>query len=141
MRGRILILRVAARFQRTADQPPGARKEVKKLVKPINTPKGISRDTVKDYVTTEDDAHEETVKPNSKDIQPKDVFQPKPKHMNVLDYAQKGWPGTSSDYKDMDKALRKQVPNDKGWDTVRNLSQYLIKTDGGGGTGAVGAKK
>ena len=48
-----MALRVAARFQR-ADQPAGARKEVRDLVKPVNKPKGISRETLKDYVTTED---------------------------------------------------------------------------------------
>lgn len=137
----VLTLRVVARFQRSAGQPPGQRKEVKKLVKPVNPPKGMSRDTVKEYVTTEDDGNDETIKPDRKDIQPADVFQPKPRHMNVLDYAQKGWPGTAADYKDMDHAINEQVPKDKGYDTVKNLSQYLIQTHGGGGTKAVGVKK
>ncbi len=133
-----LALRVAARFQRRlADQPPGARKDVRNLVKPINPPKGMSRETIKDYVTTEDD-RDEAVSPDKRDIQPKDVFQPKPKNMNVLDYATKGWPGTSDDYKDMDKVLRTQIPKDKGYATVKNLSQYLVRTEGGGGTKAVG---
>jgi len=133
----IVALRVAARFQRVADQPAGARKEIRDLVKPINKPKGISRETVKEYVSTSDD-REDSVSPDRRDIRPEDVFQPLPRNMNVLDYARKGWPGDSEDYKDMDSALRKQVPKDKGWDTVKNLSQYLVRTDGGGGTDPVG---
>lgn len=131
-----LLLRVAARFQRKADQPSGARKEVRDLVKPINSPKGMSRQTIKDYVLTMEPA--DSTEPDRRDIQPKDVFQPKPKNMNVLDLARKGWPGTAADYTDMEKALRKQIPKDKGYDTVSNLSQYLVETGGGGGTKAVG---
>jgi hypothetical protein len=132
-----MTLRVAARFQR-ADQASGARKETRELVDPINKPKGMSRETVKDYVQTKE--RSESVEPARNDIQPEDAFSPKPKNMNVLDYARKGWPGTSSDYKDMDKTLRNQIPKDKGWDTVKNLSQYLVTTEGGGGTKAVGKK-
>lgn len=136
-----IALLVVARFKnRMADQPSGARQDAKKLVKPINSPKGISRETVREYVKTEDDGNDETIKPNRRDIQPVDVFQPKPRHMNVLDYARKGWPGTDSDYSDMDHALRNQIHNDKGWDTVKNLSQYLVRTEGGGGTKPVGNK-
>lgn len=135
----ILTLRVAARYQRRlADQPPGARKETKDLVTPINKPKGISRETIKNYVQTKE--LEDSVKPNKRDLQPKDVFKPLPKNVNVFDYATKGWPGTDADYKDMEQALRKQVPKDKGYDTVSDLSQYLIKTDGGGDTKPVGKK-
>lgn len=130
-----LALRVAARFQRTADQPPGARKDVRDLVKPINAPKGMSKQTIKDYVLT-DEGRDDTTEPDRRDIQPKDVFQPKPKNMNVLDLARKGWPGTANDYQDMDNAIRTQVPKDKGYATVKNLSQYLVET--GGGTKAVG---
>lgn len=132
----VMALRVAARFQR-ADQPAGARKEVRDLVKPVNKPKGISRETLKDYVTTED---AEGQAPNKRDIRPEDVFQPKPKNMNVLDYALKGWPGSSDDYEDMGKAINQQIPKDKGYATVSGLSQYLVETDGGGGTKAVGKK-
>ena len=131
-----MALRVAARFQRMAAQPPGARQEVRNLVKPINKPKGISRETVRDSVTTEDPR--ESAAPNRRDIKPSDVFQPKPKNMNVLDFARKGWPGTADDYEGMEKALRDQIPKDKGYGTVSNLSQYLVETDGGGGTKPVG---
>lgn len=125
-----LALKVARRF--LADQPPGQRKKDNKLTKPINPPKGISREVVKDQVRTEDDGHDDTVKPERKDIQPKDVFTPKPRNINVLNLAQTG--------KDQDKALRDQIPKDKGWDTVKNLSQYLVRTEGGGGTKPVGVK-
>lgn len=131
-----MALRVAARFQRMAGQPPGARKEVRDLVKPINKPKGISRETVRDSVVTED--ARESGEPDRRDIKPADVFQPKPKNMNVLNYARKGWPGTADDYEDMEKALRTQIPKDKGYATVSNLSQYLVETEGGGGTKPVG---
>lgn len=131
-----LVLRVAARFCRRADQLPGARGDAKKNVTPINKPKGIAPQTVKEHVVTE------TVdgKPERTDIQPKDVFSPKPRNMNVLDYAQSGWPGTDGDYSDMDSALRDKVPKDKGYDTVKNLSQYLVRTDGGGDTKPAGKK-
>lgn len=133
----VVALRVAARFERQADQPPGARKEVRDLVKPINKPKGISRETVREYVTTED-ARTDGTEPDRRDLRPSDVFQPKPNNMNVLDYVNKGWPGTDDDYEDMEKALRKQIPKDKGYATVSNLSQYLVETGGGGGTKPVG---
>lgn len=129
-----LALRVAARFQRQADQQAGARKEVRELVTPINKPKGIAPVIIKDNAVTEKGGG----KPQRKDIQPKDVFSPKPKNMGVLDYAKSGWPGTDKDYEDMDSALRNKVPKDKGHDTVNNLSQYLVRTDGGGGTKSVG---
>lgn len=134
-----IVIRVAARFQR-ADQPPGARQDAARAVKPINKPKGISHETVKEYVRTEDDYNDETINPTRNDIQPKDVFQPKPRHMNVLDYVNKGWPGTSGDYSDMQHALKHEVPNDRGHATVNNLSQYLVRTEGGGGTPALGTK-
>ena len=135
----ILTFRVAARFQqRLADQPPSARKDTKKEVTPINKPKGISRETTRDYVETK--VLEDSVKPNRKDLQPKDVFKPLPKNVELLDYVRKGWPGNADEYKDMEQAIRKQVPKDKGYDTVSDLSQYLIKTDGGGDTRQVGRK-
>lgn len=128
-----LALRVAARFQRIAD----ARKDVVDLVKPINKPKGISQKTLKDQAVT-DDARSEGTVPAKHDLRPKDLFSPKPRNMNVLDFARKGWPGESTDYTDMEKAIRKQIPKDKGYDTVKNLSQYLVETKGGGGTKPVG---
>lgn len=131
-----IALRVALRFV-LADQGPGARKDVKDLVKPINTAKGMSRSMIKDCVTTDND-RSDAIDPDRRDLRPEDVFQPKPKNMNVRNLAQKGWPGTSDDYEDMQVAIRKQIPKDKGYATVKNLSQYLVETDGGGGTKAVG---
>jgi hypothetical protein len=135
-----IVVRVAARFQKQADQPPGARQDAAKALKPINRPKGISHETIKNYVRTEDDYNRETIDPKRTDIQPKDVFQPKPRNLNVLDYIKKGWPGTSADYTDMQHAIKHEIPHDKGHATVRNLSQYLVRTEGGGDTPALGTK-
>ncbi len=129
-----IVDRVAQRFEqvRLADQATGQRAKDKKLTSPINSPKGINRTLVKENGRTEDKHLEETATPDRKDIRPKDVFSPTPRSMNVLNFAETG--------KDQDKALRNQVPHDKGWDTVKNLSQYLIRTEGGGGTPPVGKK-
>jgi hypothetical protein len=135
-----IVVRVAARFQKWADQPPKARQDAKKAIRPINKPKGMGRETVKEYVRTEDDYNNETVDPKRTDIRPEDVFVPKPKNMNVLDYVNKGWPGTAGDYEDMGHAIDTQIPKDRGHETVYNLSQYLIRTEGGGGTPALGTK-
>lgn len=121
----VLVLRVAARFQRQADQPAGQRQKAKRLTAPINSPKGIAKgvkDEHGDTIATGD----ETVDPDRRDIRPKDVFNPTPNQMGVRNFAETG--------KDLQKALDRQVPKDKGYDTVNNLSQYLIRTDGGGGT-------
>jgi hypothetical protein len=125
-------LKVAARFQRASE----VREDARDLTTPVNKPKGISREITKDYAESED-VSSETVDPSKNDIQPEDVFKPVPKDVNVLNYVQEGWPGDSSDYKDMEKVLEKQVPKDKGYETVSNLSQYLIETEGGGGTPSV----
>jgi hypothetical protein len=128
-----LAIRVAARYLvKLADQPAGQRSRDNRLTKPINSPKSIGRQVVKDQARTEDDGHDETISPDRRDIQPKDVFTPKPRNMNVLNFVQTG--------KDQDYASRHQIPNDKGYDTVKNLSQYLVRTEGGGGTPAVGNK-
>lgn len=127
-----LLLRVAARFQRQADQPPGARKETKYLVTPVNKPKGMSREVIKDYGAS-DSSREDTVAPNRRDLRPQDLFQPTPNNVNVLNFAESG--------KSMDKNLRNQIPKDKGYDTVSNLSQYLLSTGGGGDTPSVLKKR
>lgn len=116
-----MTLRVAARFQR-ADQ--SVREKADEDVTPVNPPKGISRKVVKDFGET--GKREDGTKPAPDDIRPKDVFKPLPKDVNVYNYVSKG-------YKDMERAIG-QVPKDKGYDTVKNLSQYLIETKGGGGT-------
>jgi len=120
----VLILRVAARFLH-ADQPPGMRKEVKTLVAPVNKPKGIDRAIVKEHGQLMDDGNEDTISPDRRDLRPQDVFIPKPDQVSVRNLAETG--------KDLERAIRKQIPKDRGYDVVRNLSQYLIETDGGGG--------
>ena len=120
-----LILRVAARFLQ-GDQPPGQRKKDKELVKPVNRPKGIDRGIVKEHGKPMDDGHDETVSPDRRDIRPEDVFVPKPNQTSVRNLAETG--------KDLAKVIENQIPKDKGYATVKNLSQYLIETGGGGGT-------
>lgn len=107
------ILRVAAKG-------PNPRSKAKESVKPVNRLKGIDRPTVSDYAKSDED-------PKSKrDIRPQDVFFPKPDQVGMLNLAQTG--------KDMSKAIEKQIPKDKGYETVDQLSQYLIETKGGGNT-------
>ena len=123
-----LILRVAARFVR-ADQPPGMRKDVKDLTEPANRLKGIDRQLARDHGQLMDQGIEDTVKPQRRDIRPEDVFHPKPDQVGVLNLVETG--------KDLSKAIRTQIPKDKGYDVVHNLSQYLIETQGGGGAAPV----
>lgn len=126
-----LALRVAARFQRQADQAPGARSRARKLTQPINKPKGIDREIVKDNGTLMG-GHSDTVDADRRDITPKDVFTPTPNNTAVLNLAQTGH--------GLEKAIEKQVPKDKGYDNVKNLSQYLIRSEGGSGDGPQGKK-
>lgn len=114
---------------RTANQAPGARQEAKKLTHPINKPKGIDPDIVAEHARGVSH-RQDGAKPERKDIRPEDVFAGTPAQMGVRNFAETG--------KDLQKALDKQVPKDKGYATVNNLSQYLIRTDGGGGTKPVG---
>jgi len=61
---------------------------------------------------------------NHRDIQPSDVFNLTPNLGGVLNFYETG--------KDLQQAIDKKVPRDKGYDTVYNLSQFLIRTEGGG---------
>jgi len=122
---------VAARFL-YGDQPPGAREEARDLTTPINKPRGISREVIKEHGETKKGP--DVTKPKRDDLRPKDVFSPKPKNMAVYNYVSEGWPGVSDDYRGMERAIDKQIPKDKGYKTVSNLSQYLVETEGGGGT-------
>jgi hypothetical protein len=123
-----LALKVAARFL-VADQPPGMRREVKDLVKPVNPPKGVSREVSKEHGMTMEDGTSENIDPDRRDLRPQDVFFPKPDQVSVRNLAETG--------KDLSKAIKTQIPKDKGYDSVRNLSQYLIETGGGGGSNPV----
>lgn len=116
--------RVVARYL-LANQPAGARKDTRELTHPINKPKGISKEVVSGHGEVNLD-HEDSIKPNKNDLTPQDVFSTSPNQMNVLSLAETG--------KDQSKAIRNQIPKDKGYATVKNLSQYLIETEGGGGT-------
>jgi hypothetical protein len=128
----IAARRVVARYlQRLADQPAGARQEARKNTQPINKPKGIERSIQKENGESKTKG-EDIMKSDKRDIQPKDVFPSLPKNTAVRNFAETG--------KDLSKALDRQVPKDKGYETVYNLSQYLIRTDGGGEGGPKGKK-
>lgn len=120
-----LILRVASRFMQ-ADQPPGQRSKEKDLLKPVNTPKGIDRSLLREHGQPMNEGHDDTIDPHRRDLRPIDVFIPKPNDVAVRNLAETG--------RDLSHAIEKQIPKDKGYATVRNLSQYLIETGGGGGT-------
>lgn len=128
-RDQVVALRVAALFEKRADQPAGARQEAKRNTHPINKPKGIDKDIVSEHARGVGE-RSDTVKPDRRDIRPEDVFAGTPSQMGVRNFAETG--------KDLSKALEKQVPKDKGHDAVSNLSQYLIRTEGGGGAKSVG---
>lgn len=122
-----LVLRVAARFQmKVADQPAGQRQKAKDLTHPINKPKGIAKDIVDEHGRGISFPHDHHMKPDRRDVRPEDVFAGTPDQMGVRNFAETG--------KDLQNAIDRQIPKDKGYDTVRNLSQYLIRTEGGGGT-------
>jgi hypothetical protein len=124
-------MRVAARFQRClAGQAPGARQEAKKLTHPVNKPRGINRDIVDEHGKSVETLFEETCPPDRRDIRPEDVFAGTPAQMGVRNVVETGH--------GLEKAIDKQIPKDKGYDSVSNLSQYLIRTEGGGGAKAVG---
>jgi hypothetical protein len=122
--------RVAFRF--LADQPPNARQVAVRNTHPINKPKGIAKDIVQEHGRGVATRQEDQVAPQKRDVRPEDVFAGTPSQMSVRNFAETGH--------DLQKALGTQVPKDKGYDTVNNLSQYLIRTDGGGGTSPVGKK-
>jgi hypothetical protein len=124
VRDDVLILRVAARFLQ-ADQAPGMRKEVKELVQPVNRPKGIDRDIARQHGKPMSEGNDEITKPDRRDLRPEDLFSPKPNQIGVRNFAETG--------KDLSRAIKTQIPKDKGYDAVRGLSQYLIETGGGGG--------
>lgn len=126
-----LALRVAARHQRKflAGQPPGERKRDQDLTKPINKPRGIEKDIVEEHARGVEH-RTDTVVPDRRDIRPEDVFHGTPSQMNVRNLAETG--------KELDEKTKKQIRKDKGYDTVKNLSQYLIRTEGGGGTEPAG---
>lgn len=124
-----IVRRVVARWLQ-ADQASGARGKTKKLTQPINPPRGIAPKVRKQQGEQPDEGHEEVTKENRRDIKPKDVFSPTPNHNSVVNLVETG--------NDLSKPLNKQVPKDKGYDAASNLSQYLIRTEGGGGAKPAG---
>jgi len=124
-----MVRRVVARFLQ-ADQAPGARSEARKLTQPINPPRGIAPTIKKQQGSQPEAGNAEIVTENKRDIKPADVFSPTPDHNGVINLAETG--------KDLSKAIDKQVPKDKGYDAASNLSQYLIRTEGGGGAKPAG---
>lgn len=107
------------------------RNEAVKLTHPINKPHGIDTDIVEEHGrSVETHFAEGTPGYGPRDIRPEDVFAGTPDQMGVRNFAETG--------RDLQHALDKQVPKDKGYDAVSNLSQYLIRTEGGGGADSAG---
>jgi hypothetical protein len=123
----VIVYRVAARHQ--ASKLPEGRETAVDLTHPINKPKGIARDIVNEHGKSVNH-RKDVIKPTKTDIQPEDVFAGTPAQMGVRNFYETG--------KDLQKALDKQIPKDKGHDAVSNLSQYLIRTEGGGGSKPAG---
>jgi len=124
-----MLLRIASRFLQS-DQPAGQRRKDKALVKPINPPRGIDRGIARDHGKPMSEVTDDTVTPDKRDLRPEDLFIPKPNQIGVLNLVETG--------RDLSRAIEKQIPKDKGYDVVRNLSQYLIETKGGGGADPAG---
>lgn len=117
----VLTLKVAARFQqKQAAQPQGQKRRTQKLVTPINPPHGISDELTKDYGDPQPSGTE-SMDPHHRDLEPSDLFKPLPKFISVRNLVQTG--------KDLSHAISHQVPKDKGYHAVKNLSQYLIRTE------------
>ena len=96
------------------------RRQNKKVTHPINKPKGIDTELVSDNGKAADPVHDDLSAPGRKDIRPEDVFPGTPNQVGVNSLYQTG--------KDLDKALETKIPKDKGYDAVKQLSQYLIET-------------
>ncbi len=111
---------------------PKVRQEAVKHTHPINKPKGIAPCIVSEHGRSVDE-RSDIVNPSKKDVRPEDVFAGTPNQMGVRNLAETG--------NDLSKTLNKQVPKDKGYDVVNNLSQYLIQTKGGGSGGPEGLKR
>ena len=123
-----LALRIAARFS----SRPSVRQDAVKNTHPINKPKGIEKGIVQEHGrSVEHRFEEEAPGYNRRDIRPEDVFAGTPNQMGVRNFAETG--------EDLQTAVETQIPKDKGYETVSQLSQYLIRTEGGGGTPPVGA--
>lgn len=125
-----LALRVVARFL-AAGGRTHRRQEAVTNTHPVNKPKGIERSIVQEHGrSVEHRFEDEAPGYTPRDIRPEDVFAGTPDQMGVRNFAETG--------RDLQHALDKQIPKDKGHDAVSNLSQYLIRTEGGGSGSPVG---
>lgn len=125
----MLTSRVVTRFL-LADQQSGQRKHVRDMARPINKPRGVDRKVIKDDGKSKSEGDDVT-KPDKKDVTPRDVFYPPlPNNVSVREFAETG--------KDLSESVDRQIKKDKGFETVNNLSQYLIETEGGGEGGPEG---
>jgi hypothetical protein len=125
----LLARRVAVRYvERQADQTPDARREVRKLTQPINKPVNVTR-TIQRQEGKEEPPPE-APKPHRRDIKPKDVFTPTPNQVGVRNFVETG----------RETGDQGKIEKGTGFATVKNLSQYLIKTQGGGDTPPQGRK-
>lgn len=122
-----IVARVVTRWKK-ADQALGQRKRVRNLVTPINPPKSIPKKVQREMAETVA-VGDDVVEPDRRDILPSDVFRPTTDNMGVLNLAQ-----TGRDFR------KDRVEKNKGYDTTNNLSQYLIRTEGGGEGGPEGKK-
>lgn len=109
-----------------------ARQDAVRRTHPVNKPKGIDGDIVAEHGRGVAAPHDDHTKPSRRDIRPEDVFAGTPDQMGVRNFAETG--------RDLSRAIDKQIPKDKGYDAVKNLSQYLIRTEGGGGADPAGRK-
>jgi hypothetical protein len=70
---------------------------------------------------------DDNIEPDRKDIAVKDIYAPNRNSQGVQNLVETGQGFT-----------QKQVQKDKGFENVKNLSQYLIRTEGGSGDGPEG---
>lgn len=113
--------RVVRAYLRLADQLPGGRSRARKNTQPVNKPKGITVPLQREQGADLSGDNPEAVEPDRRDIRPKDVFSPSPKNLAVQNLYETG--------RDLERAIERQVPKDRGYGSVYNLSQYLIKTE------------
>ena len=118
-----LALKVVDRFLRKqADRLPGQRELVRKRTRPVNDPKGISSDIIREEGKSRD-VGESVSRPDPKDVQPSDVFSPPlPRDVSIRNLMETG--------QDLTEGVERQIEKGKGYQSLNNLSQYLIETEG-----------
>jgi hypothetical protein len=122
-----ITARVVARYL-LAGQQPGQRQRIREMARPINKPEGVDLSVIEDEGRSKSEG-DDTTKPDKNDITPRDLFYPPlPKNTGVRNFAETG--------KDLSDTTG--IEKDKGYETVDSLSQYLIRTEGGGEGGPEG---